>query len=87
MWPLLVVFRDPQFGDFAHLLDRLEQLGVQCLLAVGAIESLDKGILVRLARLDVEQLNLLSFAPVLKSVGGKFGTVVHPQSSGICLAS
>ena len=62
MWALLVIFRDPQFSDFAHLLKRIEQVCVQHLLAVGAIESLDKGILVGLARLDVEQLDPLSFA-------------------------
>ncbi len=61
VWPLLVIFWDPQFGDFAYLLEGIEQVCIQHLLAIGAIESLDKGVLVRLARLDVEQLDLLFF--------------------------
>ena len=77
MWALLVIFRDPQFSDFAHLFERIEQVCIQHLLAVGAIESLDKGILVGLTRLDVVQLDLLLFAPFGERVGGELGSVVH----------
>ena len=46
MGPLLVVFRDPGFRDFPYLLERIEQVRVQDFLAVGPIESLNRGVLV-----------------------------------------
>jgi hypothetical protein len=39
MRPLLVVFRDPRFGQLANLIDRVEQMGIEHFLAVGTIEA------------------------------------------------
>jgi hypothetical protein len=46
VWPLLVVFRDPRFSDFTHLLERLEQIGIQHFFAIGTIEAFDERVLV-----------------------------------------
>jgi hypothetical protein len=34
MGPLLVVFAQPGIGDLAHLLDRLEHIGIENLIAI-----------------------------------------------------
>jgi len=48
----LVVSAQPVVGDLPHLADRVEQVGVEHLLAVGAVEALDERVLVGLAGLD-----------------------------------
>jgi len=57
-----VVLRYPGFGEIANLGDRVEQIGIEHFLAIGAVEALDKGVLIRLARLDVPQLDLPSLS-------------------------
>ena len=51
MGPLFVVLPHPLRTDLAHLIQRLEHVGVEHLMAERAIESFHKGILIRLARL------------------------------------
>ena len=41
MGPLLVVFDLPVVGDLLHLLDRLEEVGIEDFSAVGPVEALD----------------------------------------------
>ena len=53
MGSFLVVLEQPPVGGLAHVFQPDEQMLVQQLVAQRAIEPLDVGVLVRLARLDV----------------------------------
>jgi len=53
MRPLLVVTLEPFLSDLPDLLQRLEYVRIEDFRAIGAIESLDERILVRLPRLDI----------------------------------
>jgi hypothetical protein len=46
--PLLVVLDEPIIRDLLHLLDRLEDVGVEDLGSVGLVETLDEGVLLGL---------------------------------------
>ena len=56
MRSILVVVGQPVIGDRLDVIERVEQVRVQHLLAEAAVESLDEGVLVRLSRLDIQQL-------------------------------
>jgi hypothetical protein len=59
-------------------------MGVADLRAVGAVEALDVGVLVRLPRLDVVAGDAVLGAPVDKGLRGEFGAVVDPDRGGEC---
>ena len=63
MGTFFVVNLDPLGADLANLVEILEHVGVQHLFPIRPVEPLDLGILVRLARLDVTQLDRMAFAP------------------------
>lgn len=63
MWTLVVVNGEPIVGQQLHLLDRLEQIRIENLAAIGSIEALDEGVLVRLARRDIQSGNPALLAP------------------------
>jgi hypothetical protein len=42
-----------QASDLPHLVEEIEEMGVENLFAIAAIEALDEGVLIRLPRLDV----------------------------------
>jgi hypothetical protein len=68
----LVVSLEPLVGDLTHVLDRIEQVRRQHLLAVGAVEALDKGVLVGLTRLDEADLDALGLAPLGEGIAAQF---------------
>ena len=82
MGPLGVIDREPGLGDGPNLVERVEEVGVQDLLAKRPVEALDEGVLIGLARLNVAQSNPLRRAPVHKRLGGELGPVVDPYPSG-----
>ena len=53
MGPLFVVLSHSLRTDLAHLIQRLEHIDVDYLVAESPIESLHKGILIGLARLEL----------------------------------
>ena len=53
MRPLLVVGDEPAVGHRADLSQRFKEIGIEHLGAIAAVEALDEGVLIRLARLDV----------------------------------
>ena len=67
--PLGVVGREPGVGDRLHLVEGVEEVGVEDLLTKRAIESLDEGILIRLPGLDVANGDPLRRAPLDKGLG------------------
>jgi hypothetical protein len=62
--PFLVVLRYPGFGEIPNLGNRIEQIGIEHFFSIGSVEALDKGVLIRLTRLDVPQLDLSPFTPL-----------------------
>lgn len=67
----LVVALESLVGDLAHVLDRVEQVRRQHLLAVGAVEPLDEGVLIRLARLDEADRDVFGLASLGEGVAGQ----------------
>jgi len=76
MRALLVVLIDPPLRDLPNIIQALEQVCVKNLVPVGLVESLDEGVLIRLAGLDVPQLHPVLLAPVNEHLAQKLGTVV-----------
>jgi hypothetical protein len=74
--PDFVVAAQPVVGDLSHFADRIEQVGVEYLLAVGAVEPLDVRVLVGLAWLDEAQLDVRGHATRGEVVAGELRTVV-----------
>ena len=82
MRPLLVVADEPPFGEGSDFRQRFEEIRVEHLGTIGAMEALDKGVLIGLARLDLAQRDPPPVTPVHKGVGRQFGAVVHAKRSG-----
>ena len=81
MRPFCVVDLEPVLGDQSHLRQRLADVGVQHLFPIRPVESLDKGVLLRLARLDELQRDVVGCAPVHERLGPEFTAVVEPNRS------
>ena len=81
MRPDFVVAFDPVVGDLSHLGEGVEQVSTKHLLAIRAIESLDEGVLVRLAGLDESNLDALHRAPFSEPVAGQLRSVVAPDGT------
>src|ERR1700692_3822903 len=74
-----VVTSQPIVGDLAHFMDRVEDVSVQNLVAVGAVKSFDECVLIGLARLYEAKLNFFPLAPLGERVAGELRTVVAPN--------
>src|SRR5215813_10482507 len=85
MGPLGGVDRQPSLGDRADLIEGLEEMRVEDLLTIGAIEALDEGILIGLAGLNVAQADPLSRTPLDEGLGDELRAVVdtHPGRAAI----
>lgn len=81
MGPLFIITLQPFGTDLSHLLQRLEHRRIEDFRPICPVIPLDRGILIRLAWLDVPQLNRPFRAPGGKPVGEKFGTVVYPEAA------
>jgi hypothetical protein len=79
MGPLGVVDLEPGLGDLAHLLEGVEEIGVEDLFAEVATEPLDEGVLIRLPRLDIADRNALGCAPVDEGLRRELGPIVPAE--------
>jgi hypothetical protein len=79
MRALRVVVCEPVVAQPLYLRDRREQIGIKHFFAVGAVKAFDEGILIRLARLDVVQRDVLALAPGGEFLGGELGSVVPAE--------
>lgn len=79
MGPLLVVLGKPGFGVFADLRETFEQVHVEHLGSIGAIEAFDQGVLGRFARLDELEVDTVLLGPVGQADRDKFRPVVQAQ--------
>ena len=79
MRPLFVVLPHPLRTDLGHLIQRLEHIGVEYLMAERSIESFHNGVLIRLARLNIPQSHHSVRTPTRKAVGEEFRAIVEPN--------
>ena len=83
MGPLFIVTLQPVGTELSHLIQRLEHIGIEQFGPIGPVIPLNQGILIRLARLDVPQLNRPLRAPGDEPVGEKSWAVVEPNRLGL----
>ena len=76
---LFVVFKHPCPCDFTHFIQVPEQPGVQHLGPVAAVESLNIRVLIRLARFDVVNHDIVVIAPVREYLTPELRAVVRAQ--------
>jgi hypothetical protein len=65
-----------------HLVQAGEEVGVEHLLPIAAVESLNVGVLIGLAGLDVADLDAVGLAPVGVGLGEELGPVVAAERFG-----
>jgi hypothetical protein len=82
VWPDGVVVEPPFGQDHSGMGERAEQRLVQQLVAQTAIETLDKGVLLRFARRDLVPFNTAVLRPTQDRRAGQLGAVVGDTSSG-----
>lgn len=78
MWTILVVIDHPPMRRLARVLKAREEVLVQDLLAEGAVEAFDEGILVGLARLDVSKRHAAELGPLGECFAQKLRAIVRP---------
>lgn len=78
MWANVVVVNHPPMRRLAHVIRAREEVLVQDLLAEGAVEAFDEGILVGLARLDVSKRHAAELGPLGECFAQKLRAVVRP---------
>jgi hypothetical protein len=71
--PSTIVQAQPALADPTYLLEILEDVRVERLFAVSAIDSLDVGVLIGFAGLDVAQVDRTLLAQVTNSVASSSG--------------
>jgi hypothetical protein len=82
MGALLVVGDHPIVDEFADFGEGAEEVGVEDLVAEGAVEALDVGVLGGLAGLDVVEADVVVLAPGDKLGGDELGAVVDADLPG-----
>ena len=63
MRTILVIAVDPILGNVSNLLERFKDMGIEYFMPVSAIKALNKGILLRFARLDKFEFYTFFCAP------------------------
>lgn len=77
MRSFLVVDPEPGVAYVAHLLEILEHVGVEHLLAETAVEAFDVGVLVGFPGLNGTRFDAVSLTPVEQFLGNQLGAVIH----------
>lgn len=77
MWAVMVVTVSPVLSHSAHFVEIGEDVAVQHLRAEGAVESLDVGVLSRLARLDMDQFDATLLCPLVQRSADELRAVVQ----------
>ena len=82
MGPLAVVDPQPGVGQRPQFRDRLEEMRIEDLGPIAAIEAFDVRVLIGLARLDVVNRRAVLGAPIDEGLRGEFGAVVDAERDG-----
>ena len=83
MRSLYVVLVHPFFRDGPHFRQGIKDIHIEHLIAIGAVESFDIGILSRLARLDKFQVDRVVLGLVSQDRRDKLWPIVHAQFARI----
>jgi len=75
-----VVVDPPVFDDLPRLADACEPVLIQTLIPEPPIETLDVGILGRLAWVDEVQLHAVVICPGIKRAPSQFGAIIDDQN-------
>lgn len=78
MGPFFVVTRQPFRTDLSNLIQQLKHIRIQHFCPIRPVIALDERILIRLARLDVPQLNRPFRTPGDELLGDEFRAIVEP---------
>ena len=78
----LIVLDHPSLSHLPDIGQALEQVQVQRLSSEAAVESLNEGVLGRLAGLDVVDADIVRLAPAGEGPPQELGAVVDPQRLG-----
>lgn len=71
-----VVFMAPVIDEQAGFLEGAEPVLIEAVIAEGAVEGLDEGVLDGLARLDVIEVDLAPLGPEVEGLTGELGPIV-----------
>ena len=82
MRALLIVDRHPLRRNLPNLFQTAKEIEIEHLIAIGAIEPLDKGILRGAARLNVIDQHPIGLPPLVKLLRQKFWAVIHSDHVG-----
>src|SRR6266446_7761259 len=77
--PNRIVVQAPGFDDLACVSQAEEPVLVETLVAEPAVETLDVGILIRLARLDEVQPDALGVGPCIEGPADELGSIVRDE--------
>ena len=80
MRPFVIVCPKPLCREHLGMLDAVKTMQIQPFMPDRSIETLDVGILGRLARLDIQLRDLLLICPVDQSMADVFRPVIATQS-------
>ena len=83
MGPFFVVTLQPFLTDLLNLVQRFNHIGVEHIRPIGQVIALVKSILIRLARLDVRQLNRPLHTTGDEPFGNEFRALVEPNRLGL----
>jgi hypothetical protein len=78
-----IVIDPPVFDDLASLTDAGEPMLVQAFFTVSAVETLNVGVLGRLAGVDEIQLDAVISGPSIQRPRAQFRAVINDQDSGV----
>ena len=83
MGSFVVVAVHPVLGHAPYFIERIKDVAVKHLGAVGPVEPLDVGILGGLSWLDELKSDRVPLRPVSQRLADEFWAVVHPQPPGL----
>jgi hypothetical protein len=78
MGTVFIIFDHPPVSCFSHFSQVSEEVQAKHLLAIGFVEALDLGVLVRFSGLDVTYGHAGLFSPCDKLGTDKFGPIINP---------
>ena len=79
---MVIVVRAPVFDEESGFGQGAKPMLVKAVVAEGAIEALDEGVLHRFARLDMMESNAGALSPEVEGFAGKLGAIVHGDGLG-----
>ena len=77
MWSDIVVFPEPSLGLVSDEIKLREQISIQNLFTVDAVEPLDQSVLGRFSRLEIPDLDTVLCGPCIENGRSELRAIVH----------